>query len=33
MTATEARADTHKTIRSLFQTRRPIDRPIEKVID
>src|SRR5207302_6106592 len=31
MTATEARADT--TIRSLFQTRRPIDRPIEKVID
>ncbi len=33
MTATEARADTDKTIRSLFQTRRPIDRPIEKVID
>jgi len=33
MTATEARADADKTIRSLFQTRRPIDRPIEKVID
>ena len=33
MTATETRIDTGKTIRSLFQTRRPIDRPIEKVID
>src|ERR1051326_4342263 len=33
MTATEARIDMGKTIRSLFQTRRPIDRPIEKVID
>src|SRR5438128_1183103 len=31
MTAIEA--VTHTTIRSLFQTRRPIDRPIEKVID
>jgi hypothetical protein len=33
MTATDARTDSGKTIRSLFQTRRPIDRPIEKVID
>jgi hypothetical protein len=33
MTATEVRIDTGKTIPSLFQTRRPIDRPIEKVID